>query len=380
MLQERPPAVPTSSRRPTEELPDALHPRHLWWRVAQLVLAVAVVGVAVAAVPGLEGVRQHIARAHPAWLMIAVAAELASALSYVVVLRAVFCRHMKWPRSYQLGMSELAAGSLLPAGGAGGLALGAWALHRGGMSTRHIARRTVVFFLVTSAANFAAVIVAGGGLALGLLSGSASLALTLVPASLAALTVLLVVVVLPPVLDRVTPPTASPAATAGRRGRVRRLAITTSGTLAEGVRETVAILRAGHPLAIAGSFGYMAFDIAVLAACFAATGSALPPLGILVLAYTVGQLGGLIPLPGGIGATDGGLIAALALYGASIGPAAAAVLLYRAVQLGVPALLGPPAFVLLHRTLSRLDAAASTFCEPLAEDDGAAVAVWPSRT
>jgi uncharacterized membrane protein YbhN (UPF0104 family) len=99
----------------------------------------------------------------------------------------------------------------------------------------------------------------------------------------------------------------------------------------------------------------MAFDIAVLAACFAATGSAAPPLGMFVLAYTIGQLGGLIPLPGGIVATAGGLIATFVLYGASIGPATAAVLLYRAVQLGVPALLGVPAFVLLHRALRRGD-------------------------
>ena len=55
--------------------------------------------------------------------------------------------------------------------------MGAWALHRGGVSTEHIAHRTVVFFLVTSAANFAAVIVAGLGLAFGLVPGRASLAL-----------------------------------------------------------------------------------------------------------------------------------------------------------------------------------------------------------
>ena len=269
-------------------------------------------------------------------------------------------------------MSELAADSLLPAGGAGGLALGAWALRRGGMPTRHVARRTVVFFLLTSAANFAAVIVAGGGLALGLLPGRASLALTLLPASLAALIVLLVVLVLPRLLDRVTPAAGPASAADGRRERARRMAIRTSGTLAEGVRETASTLRAGRPLAIAGSIGYMAFDIAALAACFAATGSALPPLGIIVLAYTIGQLGGLIPFPGGIGATGGGLIAAFVLYGASIGPVTAAVLLYRALQLGVPALLGPPAFVLLHRALGRRDAAMVTLCEPLAEDDAAA--------
>jgi uncharacterized membrane protein YbhN (UPF0104 family) len=362
-----------SGRRPSvSELPDELHPRHLWRRVAQFVLAIAVVGVAVAAAPGLGGVRHHLERAEPSWLLIGVMAELASALSYVVVLRAVFCRRMQWRRSYQLGMSELAADSLLPAGGAGGLALGAWALRRSGMPTRHIARRTVVFFLVTSAANFAAVIVAGVGLALGLLPGRASLALTLLPASLAGLVVLLVVLVLPRLLDRVTPTVGPASAAGGRRGRARRMVIRTSGTLAEGVRETASILRAGRPLAIAGSVGYLAFDSAVLAACFAATGSALPPLGIIVLAYTIGQLGGLIPLPGGIGATGGGLVAAFVLYGASIGPATAAVLLYRALQLGVPALLGPPAFVLLHRALGRRDAAMPTLCEPLAEDDAVA--------
>jgi uncharacterized protein (TIRG00374 family) len=349
---------------PLSELPDELHPRHLRRRAVQLALAVLVVGVAVAAAPGLGGVRHHFERVHPAWLIVGVVAELASALSYVVVLRAVFCRRMRWRRSYQLGMSELAADSLLPAGGAGGLALGAWALHRGGMSTRRIARRTVVFFLVTSAANFAAVILAGGTLASGLLPGGASLALTLVPALLAVLIVLLVALVLPRLLDRIAPAAVAAVAAGGLRERVRELTIRTAGTLAGGVRETVAVFRTRRPLAIAGSAGYMAFDIAVLAACFAGTGSAGPPLGVFVLAYTIGQLGGLIPLPGGIGATGGGLIAAFALYGASIGSATAAVLLYRAIQLAVPALLGAPAFVLLHRALRRGDADLHVLCQP----------------
>jgi uncharacterized membrane protein YbhN (UPF0104 family) len=169
---------------------------------------------------------------------------------------------------------------------------------------------------------------------------------------------------------------AAPRKATGRlRERARGLAIRTSAILAEGVRETVSLLRAGRPLAIAGSLGYMAFDIAVLATCFAATGSAVPPLGVFVLAYTIGQLGALIPLPGGIGATGGGLIAAFVLYGTAIGPATAAVLLYRAVQLGVPALLGPPAFVLLHRALRRGDASFSLLGERLADDEGAVAKV-----
>jgi len=85
-----------------------------------------------------------------------------SALSYVVVFRAVFGPRMSWRLSYQIGMAEQAANSVLPVSGAGGLALGVWALRRGGTSTERIARRTVGFFLFTSLANVVGVIVFAG--------------------------------------------------------------------------------------------------------------------------------------------------------------------------------------------------------------------------
>jgi uncharacterized membrane protein YbhN (UPF0104 family) len=343
-------------------------------RALQLVVALLLVGVAVAALPGLGSVRRHFEEARPGWLLIATSAELGSALAYVVVLRAVFCPCMRWGPSYQLGMSELAANSLLPAGGAGGLALGAWALRRGGVSTHHIANRTVVFFLVTSAANFAAVIAAGIGLSLGLVPGGAAIALTVIPAVLAIAVVLVVAVVLPRLLDRVSSATTSGSGAGGTRTRMHGFLSGSSGVVATGVRETVSLLGSGRAPVIAGSLGYMIFDIAVLAASFPATGSPIPPLGILVLAYTVGQLGGLVPLPGGIGATGGGLIGAFILYGGSIGPVTAAVVVYRIIQVGLPALLGLPALVLLHRHLHRAEGRLA-ICEPLAEDRPAAVAV-----
>ena len=348
-------------------------PRHLWRRGMQLVLAIAVVAVAVAALPGLDGVRGHLGQAQPAWLVLAAAAELGSALAYVVVLRAVFCPCMPWGLSYQLGMSEQAANSLLPAGGAGGLALGAWALRRGGVSTEHIARRTVVFFVVTSAANFAAVIVAGIGLALGLLPGRAAPALTVVPVVVSVAAVLVVGIVLPHLLDRIAVATAAASGGGGIARRARGAVLGPSDVVARGVRESLSLLRSGQPLVIAGSIGYMLFDVAVLAASFRAIGSAVPPLGILVLAYTIGQLGGLVPLPGGIGATGGGLVGAFVLYGAALAPVTAAVLVYRVVQLGLPALLGLPAFVLLRRDLRRTDAPMAN-CEPLAEPRAVAAA------
>ncbi len=103
---------------------------------------------------------------------------------------------------------------------------------------------------------------------------------------------------------------------------------------------------------VLGAIGYMAFDVIALAVMFTALGGGAPELGVFVLAYTVGQLGGLVPLPGGVGGTDGGLIAAFALLGTPVGVAAAAVLAYRAFQLGVPAILGLAAFASLRRTLA----------------------------
>ncbi len=99
----------------------------------------------------------------------------------------------------------------------------------------------------------------------------------------------------------------------------------------------------------------MCFDVAALGAAFAALGS-LPPIGVLLLAYVLGQLGGLLPLPGGVGGADGGLIAALAVYGIPLAEAAAAVLAYRAFQLGLPALLGTLAVTRMPDVLAiRLD-------------------------
>lgn len=58
----------------------------------------------------------------------------------------------------------------------------------------------------------------------------------------------------------------------------------------------------------------MVFDILALWASFRAVGSA-PEVTIVWIAYIIGQLGNLIPLPGGIGGVELGLIGMLVLYG-----------------------------------------------------------------
>ena len=92
----------------------------------------------------------------------------------------------------------------------------------------------------------------------------------------------------------------------------------------DGVGEAVCLLRSGDARLLAGALGYLVFDLVVFWACFRAFG-ATPPISSLLLAYLLGQLGALIPVPGGIGGVDAGLVGALILYGTPATTAAAGV-------------------------------------------------------
>jgi uncharacterized membrane protein YbhN (UPF0104 family) len=310
-------------------------------RLIELGLFAVLIGGALVALPGLGELRERLAGAEPGLIVLAALFELGSCLAFVVAFRGVFSNRLSWRFSYEVGMAEQAANVLLPTGGAGGLALGAWALRRIGVPADRIGRRTVAFFLITSSANFAAVILAGTGLALGLLPGEVALGLALIPAALA-LGAIALTALLPRVLE---------GDQARGDGRLRRALGHGRRYLAGGIRDAGTLLASGRPAIVFGALGYMALDVFALAAMFAALGGGAPAVGVFVLAYAVGQLGGLIPLPGGVGGTDGGLIAAFALAGTPVALAAAAVLAYRAFQLGVPAILGIAAFAQLRRSL-----------------------------
>jgi uncharacterized protein (TIRG00374 family) len=344
-------------------MPEELNPRHLVVRVAELAAVIAVVAIAIASLPGLDEVRHRLDHADAAWAAGIVVAELGSCAGYLLVFRATFCSQMPWGLSYEIAMSELAANSLLPTGGAGGLALGAWALRQSGLPTGHIARRTVAFFVVTSAANFAVLVLVGLAVFVGILSGRSEPELSLVPALITAAGALLAIFsprLLRAVLRR------PPRTGRGWRRRVRSFVRSTLEAIADGVEQAIALLRAHSFGVVVGSLAYLAFDIAALGCGFAAVGQ-VPTFSVLVLGYLIGQLGNLIPVPGGIGGTEGALIGVFALYGVNLTEASAAVLTYRLFQLSIPALLGTPAFFFLRRRLRQADRPA-LICAPLGLD------------
>src|SRR5256885_13749715 len=109
------------------------------------------------------GLRIRLSHATPGWLILGVGLKVLSGLGYIAVFRMIFCRRMSWRVSYQIGMSELGANALFPTGGAGGLALGAWALKRGGGGRGAIARRAPALFLLTSVPHLPPAVLIGRG-------------------------------------------------------------------------------------------------------------------------------------------------------------------------------------------------------------------------
>jgi uncharacterized protein (TIRG00374 family) len=136
----------------------------------------------------------------------------------------------------------------------------------------------------------------------------------------------------------------------GPRSLFQKLA-TLPRTLHGGVMTSVEVLAHPKP-GLSGTVVYWAFDIAALWAGFRAFGSNAP-LAVLVLAYFVGQLANALPIPGGIGGVEGGMIGAFIAFGVNGSTAVLAVLAYRLISFWLPVLPGSVAYLQLRSTVAR---------------------------
>jgi uncharacterized membrane protein YbhN (UPF0104 family) len=303
-------------------------------------------------VPGLKQALSSLAHVSWAWLLAAVGVETASEIGFVVAWRAIIDpenvlakgdRGSPVPR--RIAWTQLGGGLLVPAGSLGGAGVGGWILHRLGMPTRQIAERQFNLSFLNTATDAVTLFCFGLALATGLLSGSRNLALTLVPALVAAAGVLGAILLARRLASR--------AAAAGAKHP--KLAASLAA-LADAVNDTERIMfHRGSRTAPLGAVAYLWFDILVLWSAFLAVhASPVPALGVVVMAYIIGALGGSIPLPAGIGAV-GGIAGMLILYGVDHNAAVAAVVIYQAVGLIVPVSGAAIAYLLLRRQLDEID-------------------------
>ena len=120
---------------------------------------------------------------------------------------------------------------------------------------------------------------------------------------------------------------------------------------ATGVRTAIGLVRDRDP-GLLGAVAWWGFDISVLWAMFHAFGTP-PPFTVIWMAYFIGTLGNLLPLPGGLGGVEGGMIGALVAFGVELNLAVVAVLAYRAISFWLPTIPGAIAYLQLRRTVAR---------------------------
>jgi uncharacterized membrane protein YbhN (UPF0104 family) len=291
-------------------------------------------------VPGLRSAGDRISDAKLAWVAAAVALELLSCVGYVVLFDLIF-RRLGRSLSSRLSLSELAVNSVVSVSGLAGIALGAWVLRSKGFSTERIAKRSVVIFMLTSAVNVGAVAVIGLPMWLGLLPGSRDELLTLLPAIAAIATIA-------GTLALAASARRAAAARASKGGRLTVALAAVGG----GVQDALELIRE-RDWRLLGAVGYWLFDNLVLYACLAAFAHP-PSFWVVAMAYLVGMLANSVPVPGGFLAVEGGLVGMLLAFGARPGSLViAAVIVYRAISLWVPAVIGSLAFVSLRRELDK---------------------------
>jgi uncharacterized membrane protein YbhN (UPF0104 family) len=306
--------------------------------------------------PKLAGVGttlHRIERGDSWWIAAGVVLELASFVGYVVLFRAVFVRGQErigWRESYEITMAGLVATRLFAAAGAGGVALTAWALRRSGMEPRLVACRMVAFMVLLYVIYAASLLIDGIGLGSGLFPGGDSFAITILPAIVAAVLFAIAgaIAFLPGDLERRL---ARWASGSGRLGHWVARAVTVPALAASGVRTAIDLIRARDG-GLLGALAWWGFDISVLWAMFHAFGTP-PPFTVIWMAYFVGMLGNLLPLPGGLGGVEGGMIGAFAAFGVDFNLALLAVLSYRGISFWLPTLPGAVAYFQLRRTVAR---------------------------
>jgi len=298
------------------------------WRWQWRVFATGLIGLVSLGlmlwVAPLDEVIEQLRHMNPAWVLGAVAFELASCLSYVIIFRRFFPEP---PRAVSRTVAWIAmgAGAVLPGGNISSAAATGLLLRRHGIGTRRLVTRCAALLSLLTGFGFALNGIAGVWLLARLPGGPHDL-------SHAGIPILVSIGVL------------------GGAALVVHLSHRLGAAAPRPVRGVAAGLHGGWRVArtphwrLLGVAGFLGLDMAALWAACAATGH---PLGFpaVVIAYCIGYLATAVPMPAGLGVLDAGLAASLVLYGLPPVASVGAVLVYHAISIWVPGLGGLAAWL-----------------------------------
>jgi uncharacterized membrane protein YbhN (UPF0104 family) len=291
--------------------------------VATVAISLVFVGALLWLAPPAQ-VIDSIGDMNPVWLLAAVGLEIGSCLSYVVVFRRFFPEPPR-PVSRQVAWIAMGAGAVLPGGNFSSAATTGWLLRDHGIGARRLVERCGALLCFLTLFGFFLNGVAGALLLVGVGRGPHDLAHAGIP-----ILVSLFVIGF-----------AMAAMIIGHRHRARAPAAARS--VAASLHGAWKALLTPH-WRMLGAAGFLCLDMAALWAACRATGH---PLGVLALsvAYFIGYLATMIPMPAGLGVLDSGLAGALVLYGFSPAASVGAVLVYHAISLWIPGLGGVVAWL-----------------------------------
>jgi uncharacterized membrane protein YbhN (UPF0104 family) len=288
---------------------------------------------------------------HDGWKLVVLGAllEAASIAGYIVLQHRVIGaadRRIRPKDSYDIALAGTAATRLLPTAGLGGAAVTAWVLRARGVRGGEIAERLLTFLLLIYAVYMAALLIFGAAVGFGLVHVAAGQALGAVAAGLALLISGAAVTLL--AAPQLTAALLRRAAGTGRLAHHAERVVQELPALRCALRRVVVELRHPRPAHL-GAIAWWGFDIGVLVAMLHAFGAPLP-IPVVVLAYFLGTMFNLLPLPGSL---SGGLAGTLVVFGAPAAPALAAVMAYRTIAVWLPAGSGVVSLLALRATVAR---------------------------
>lgn len=303
----------------------------------------------------------------PKLVALAVPFEILSVAGYVLLFWAVYgaaarmlsqgsdtpARPLSLKESMQLTTSRLALGDTLPGGGATGFAVQFWALARAGFNAAQISRTTTAFLILSNTVMTVMIMLLGVLIGAGLVGGDLHPALTWIPAAIAAAVVIVILLFARKGKTFVPPAEDSQEKLTGRFAKTRTLIREIGNRLPPGAYDAIRTIR--RPAAITGMLANPGFDFV---AFYLGIASVTEPIAlpVMLMAYFIGQVGSLVPLPGGIGGVQGLAIAVLVAGGMEVHSATAGVLVWTGVALGTQIVWGMWQYWFLRKSIKRWQA------------------------